>query len=430
LGGLNNRCAVCVIPKRYKISGESADRFFVFKYMAKITSEILRATAPLTKKAIRDRFLPYLNLLLPHFEINNELRICAFLATCTLESAYWRATAEYGKGKGKAYGRIHKDTGKAYYGRGIIQNTWRDAYEDFTAYVKRNWSWLQPMAGVKDAPDFVQNPDLLTELFWAVLAACWFWHRNKLNNLADGGLKKFFAIQGITNRGDAEKKALHYADRLAIYETLRRTLPDNFALDPLKDSAVTQQNVPQMPSDIPTVIRDTEAEPAQAEQPPKTEESTPAENQLPSQSEPPSVEVEQIKAEQQAETEPTGIKASIAGAITFITTTGAGILTWIGGAKTEIIYGFFGASAVIGIVFIWRRFNYVLELKRIESKEKMEREQRAHELQMEMVKAAASKDMNTVTIKPAEIQNSDAPARGLLPTPQKLTWRQRIGGWL
>jgi predicted chitinase len=207
--------------------------------MAKITSEILRATAPLTKKATRDRFLPYLNLLLPHFEINNELRICAFLATCTLESDYWKATAEYGKGKGRKYAKVYTDTGKAYYGRGIIQNTWRDAYEDFTAYVKRNWSWLRELEDANriQSPDFVLDPDLLTQPFWAVLAACWFWHKNKLNKLADGGLKNFFAIQGITNRGNATKKALAYAERLQIYENLRRFLPDGFSLDPLKDSA-------------------------------------------------------------------------------------------------------------------------------------------------------------------------------------------------
>lgn len=198
--------------------------------MSKITTEILKAIAPSTPKAKRDRFLPDMNKLLPHFEINNKLRVAAFLATCCLESDYFKATSEYGKGKGRPYAKVYADTGYAYYGRGIIQNTWRDAYENFTAYVKRNWSWLKEMAGVESAPDFVADPDLLTEPFWAVLAACWFWHRNKLNARADGGLKNFFGIQGIVNRGSADKKALHYADRLAIYETLRRTLPDNFNL--------------------------------------------------------------------------------------------------------------------------------------------------------------------------------------------------------
>ncbi len=195
--------------------------------------------------------MPDLNKLLPHFEINNELRISAFLATCCIESDYWKATSEYGKGKGRAYAKVYKDTGKAYYGRGIIQNTWRDAYENFTAYVKRNWSWLQPMAGVKDAPNFVTDPDLLTEPFWAVLGACWFWHRNALNKRADGGLKSFFAIQGIVNRGTPTKQALHYADRLAIYETLRRTIPDNFSIELKK---LTSTDKPPRPIGNPSAI--------------------------------------------------------------------------------------------------------------------------------------------------------------------------------
>lgn len=213
--------------------------------MSKITPEILKVIAPRTIKAKRDRFLPDLNKLLPHYQISNELRVSAFLATCCIESDYWKATAEYGKGKGKVYARIYKDTGKAYYGRGIIQNTWRKAYEDFTGYVSRNWSWLQPMSGIKDAPDFVTDPDLLTEPFWAVLGACWFWHRNKLNIRADGGVKNFFAIQGIVNRGNPAKKALHYTDRLAIYETLRRVIPDDFTLILNKPSSTDESSSPR-----------------------------------------------------------------------------------------------------------------------------------------------------------------------------------------
>lgn len=36
---------------------------------------------------------------------------------------------EYGKGKGKLYGKPDPITGKAYYGRGFVQLTWKSNYE-------------------------------------------------------------------------------------------------------------------------------------------------------------------------------------------------------------------------------------------------------------------------------------------------------------
>lgn len=50
------------------------------------------------------------------------------LATAMHETAYtMQPIREYGKGKGKAYGKIDQ-TGKAPYGRGYVQLTWRDNY--------------------------------------------------------------------------------------------------------------------------------------------------------------------------------------------------------------------------------------------------------------------------------------------------------------
>jgi len=41
----------------------------------------------------------------------------------------FQAIEEYGKGKGKKYGKPDPQTGKAYYGRGLVQLTWKDNYE-------------------------------------------------------------------------------------------------------------------------------------------------------------------------------------------------------------------------------------------------------------------------------------------------------------
>jgi hypothetical protein len=41
----------------------------------------------------------------------------------------FRGIEEYGKGKNKEYGKTDPETGKAYYGRGLVQLTWRKNYK-------------------------------------------------------------------------------------------------------------------------------------------------------------------------------------------------------------------------------------------------------------------------------------------------------------
>ena len=56
---------------------------------------------------------------------------------------------EYGKGRGRAYGRPDPETGQRYYGRGFVQLTWRDNY--------------RKMARVTGA-DLVNHPELALDL--------------------------------------------------------------------------------------------------------------------------------------------------------------------------------------------------------------------------------------------------------------------------
>ena len=41
----------------------------------------------------------------------------------------FRGTEEYGKGKGREYGKTDPETGKTYYGRGLVQLAWRNNYK-------------------------------------------------------------------------------------------------------------------------------------------------------------------------------------------------------------------------------------------------------------------------------------------------------------
>lgn len=206
--------------------------------MSQITPDLLKALAPQTEKKLRDRFLPDLNLILPAYGIINELEVSAFLATACFESAYFRTMHEYGKGKGRKYGNPDPITGLIYYGRGIFQNTWKKGYQAFTNYVAKNWDKIKHRAPTSTPPNFVLEPDLLATTFWAVEAACWYWQENGLAKYAQMGVKGYFALQGLVNRGSATKKALDYDDRLKIYEALRRVMPDDFKLD----SAVRQSS--------------------------------------------------------------------------------------------------------------------------------------------------------------------------------------------
>lgn len=56
---------------------------------------------------------------------------------------------EYGKGKGKPYGKPDPETGKVYYGRGLVQLTWKRNYERMSEILK---------------VDLVNNPDLALDL--------------------------------------------------------------------------------------------------------------------------------------------------------------------------------------------------------------------------------------------------------------------------
>lgn len=99
-----------------------------------------------------------------------DLRFVAYI----LATAWWETAntmqpiAEFGKGKGRDYGKklrmnrkLYTNTQNIFYGRGFTQNTWIDNYEKLTKCNTKGW-------------DFVNNPDLLLELepsIWATFYA-------------------------------------------------------------------------------------------------------------------------------------------------------------------------------------------------------------------------------------------------------------------
>ena len=92
--------------------------------------------------------------------------------------------------------------GYKYRGRGFIQLTGRSNYI---------------LAGKDLRVDYINNPDWLLREADAMLVACWFWQKNKLNEFADWG-----DVEGATRAINGGVNGL--ADRKAKYDKYLKEL--------------------------------------------------------------------------------------------------------------------------------------------------------------------------------------------------------------
>lgn len=72
--------------------------------------------------------------------------------------------------------------GWAYRGRGLKQLTGRSNYSDFD-----KWHQQHQHMWPKDVENFLENPDRLTSMKYAVRSAVYFWLKNRLYEVADAG---------------------------------------------------------------------------------------------------------------------------------------------------------------------------------------------------------------------------------------------------
>ena len=148
----------------------------------------------------------WLNVYCTKYEIDTPLRLSAFLAQIGHESGRLRYVEELASGK--AYegrtdlGNTTKGDGVRFKGRGLIQITGRYNYTE--------------LANDTDV-DFVSYPELLKEPEFAVMSACWFWDKRKLNMLADE--ERF---RDITKKINGGYNGLE--DREKLYAKCRRML--------------------------------------------------------------------------------------------------------------------------------------------------------------------------------------------------------------
>lgn len=138
----------------------------------KITNEFLKEVMPQSTEKNRLKYIEWLNYFMPIYNIDTEKRVAAFIAQIGHESGYLRYSEEIASGKAyegrRDLGNIYAGDGVKYKGRGLIQITGR-----------YNYAQLSKDLG----EDFIKNPSLLSTPKYAVQSACWYWNKNKLNDL-------------------------------------------------------------------------------------------------------------------------------------------------------------------------------------------------------------------------------------------------------
>lgn len=125
------------------------------------------------------------------------------LATAWHETAFtMRPIEEYGKGKGRKYGKPDPKTGKTYYGRGYVQLTWAYNYSH---------------AGQKLGLDLLNKPELALEadtaakiMFWGMYEG-WFTGK-KFSDYFDGEKTDWINARRIINGTDKARAIAGYAE--------------------------------------------------------------------------------------------------------------------------------------------------------------------------------------------------------------------------
>lgn len=104
--------------------------------------------------------------------------------------------------------------GWKYHGRGLIQLTGKHNYVNATYH----------MNGLPLDVDFVDKPDLILDPKWASESAAWWWHSNRLNEMADrlGHSDDTDVFKDITKVINGGYNGID--DRLALYERAKEVI--------------------------------------------------------------------------------------------------------------------------------------------------------------------------------------------------------------
>lgn len=115
------------------------------------------------------------------------------LATAKWETAHtMQPIEEYGKGKGRSYGKPDPNTGKTYYGRGYVQLTW-----------EYNYRKAGDKLGIDlvHAPELALNPNIAAKIMIAGMSEGWFTGK-KLGDYIGPVRKDYVGARKIINGTD------------------------------------------------------------------------------------------------------------------------------------------------------------------------------------------------------------------------------------
>lgn len=193
-----------------------------------ITTALLRAIGATPARAIE--CVEPLKAACAFYGIDTPARVTMFLANIGHESGglkytreLWGPTAaqlryEPPSDLAKRLGNTEPGDGKKFSGGGFMQNTGRFNYRRVTQRLRERFPHL-------DVPDFEQEPEKLSEVQWAALAAADFWDEHGINAYADAG--DFDGACDMINRGRKtveEGDSNGYADRLARWKKVKVAL--------------------------------------------------------------------------------------------------------------------------------------------------------------------------------------------------------------
>lgn len=125
------------------------------------------------------------------------------LATCYHETAAtMQPIAEYGRGRGRKYGRPDRVTGRTYYGRGYVQLTW-----------KRNYAAFAQRTGLDlvNQPDLAMQPDVAAQILYEGMIDGVFTQK-AFGDYITGASLDFRRARQIVNGMDKASLIAGYAD--------------------------------------------------------------------------------------------------------------------------------------------------------------------------------------------------------------------------
>lgn len=157
------------------VAGDATIRALLDGLPSGPTREKLQVVMPRALPKKIDRCYEPLVTGMKKYKINTPLRAAHFIAQIGHETAsflYMEELADGSQYEGRAdLGNTQPGDGKRFKGRGLIQLTGRANYVSYS----------------KDCgTDYVANPAAIaTDPFANVDVACWYWHKRKINQLAD-----------------------------------------------------------------------------------------------------------------------------------------------------------------------------------------------------------------------------------------------------